>query len=395
MSKRDCRVCMVAPLYHPSQGGVGKQAKLLTERLAAEGVTVMVITRRMKGLPPAIFPPEVRVFRAWSLKPYLHTFEDVTLANILVSLSFCLSCALLLVHNRREYTIVHFHGASLPLVICLPLLKLMRKRVVAKVAGTLGTEAGALRDRYCGLGNLLIRLLRRVDRFIATSSEIATGLLHDGFSQETIVRIPNFIQTESYPPVASDLKTQKKKAAGLRSGPIVTYSGRFITSKGLAYLLGAWQVLASRQPTASLLLLGDGPLLADMRRLAAELKILDRVDFRGHLADVREYLQATDIFVLPSLQEGMPNSLLEAMAAALPVVATNIGGVRDVLDHGQNGWLVAPRDAAALAAGLETLLGDVRLARKLAANGFRTILDRYSLDGVVLKYIELYQKIEH
>ena len=151
------RVCVVSPLYHPSLGGLGRQAQLLTERLAAEGLNIFVIARRMKGMPQATYSPAVKVYRAWSIKPYLHNFEEVRLINILVSLTFSLSCALLLFQKRREYDVVHFHGASLTLFFNLPILKIFGKKVIAKVAAAkVGTEAGSLKGHYFGIGNLII-----------------------------------------------------------------------------------------------------------------------------------------------------------------------------------------------------------------------------------------------
>jgi len=120
MSHELKRVCVVSPLYHPSLGGLGRQAQLLTERLSAEGVDIFVIARRMTDMPPARFSPGVRVYRAWSVKPHTHTYENVNPLNILISLTFSLSCMFLLFRKRKEYDIVHFHGTSLPLFISLP-----------------------------------------------------------------------------------------------------------------------------------------------------------------------------------------------------------------------------------------------------------------------------------
>jgi glycosyltransferase involved in cell wall biosynthesis len=366
---------------------------LLTERLAEEGVEIFVVARRMRGMPPAVYSDKVRVCRAWSLKPDLHTFEAVTLTNILVSLSFCLGCAWLLLRHRREYDIIHFHGASLPLFVNFPLAKLLGKKVVAKVAGTLGTEAGALRGRYRGLGDLLRRLLRGVDAFIATSSQIESGLLADGVAREKIARIPNFIDPKFALPDADADRARIRERIGLGDGPTVVFSGRFIACKGVDHLLWAWQQAAGDFPDARLLLLGDGPLLEEMKGLARGLGVGGSAEFRGHVANVAEFLRASDVFVLPSLQEGMPNSLLEAMACGLPPVATRIGGVVDIVRDGENGILVAPGDAAGLAAGIRRFLGDRTLSMQMAKGARKTILDHFLLDKVVTQYLSLYGRL--
>ncbi len=386
------RLCVVSPLYHPSLGGLGRQAMLLTERLAARGIKVFVIARRMDGMPPAAFAPSVTVHRAWSLRPRVHHYERVGLRNILISLSFSLSCALLLVRKRKEFDIAHFHGASLPLFLNLPLLKLLRKKVVAKVAAAnIGTEAGSLRGRYLGMGSAVSRMLRSVDVFIATSAEIEEGLGRDGLVR--VRRIPNFVDTAEFRPAAGGEKNALRERLVLGTGKIVVFSGRFDQRKGIVYLLEAWKIAASAVPDARLLLLGDGPLLRDMKDRAASLNIASSVVFNGRVENVPDLLRASDVFVLPSLQEGMPNALLEAMACGLPPVATRIGGVTDIVRDRENGLLVQPRDAKGLAEGIVSLLKDDSLGREIGRGAFRTITDSYALDSIAARYVMLYREL--
>lgn len=388
------RLCVVSPLYHPSLGGVGRQAQLLTERLAKKGVKVFVIARRMKGRLPAVFSKKVRIYKVWSIKPYLINFEKVTPLNILISLTFSISCASLLLWKRKDYDIVHFHGASLPLFISLPLLKILRKKIIAKVAAAnIGTEAGSLRGRYLGLGNLIIRLLKMIDAFVAMTFEIETGLLNDGFSPAKINRITNFIDTSAFKPISLDNKNDLKKRRGFKNDKIVTFSGRFVQRKGIIFLLEAWKDIIKDFPEAKLVLLGDGPLLADMKSVATEIGITHSVDFLGHVNEVEAFLHATDVFVLASLQEGMPNSLLEAMACRLPVVATKIGGVVDIIKDSENGILVQPGDSQSLVAGFKKLLRNEKLAAAISKNAYKTIKDHYGLNSISQKYIDLYKKI--
>ncbi len=394
MRRKSLRVCVVSPLYHPSLGGLGKQAQLLSERLAENGVDIFVIARRMKGMPPAAFSRKIRVYRAWSIKPYLHNFEKVEPINVMISLFFSISCARLLFKKRKQYDIVHFHGASLPLLLNIPVLKLLNKRVIAKVAGAkLGIEAGALNGRYYGLGSLAVRLLKMVDAFVATTEEIEEGLLEDGVSAEKINRVPNFIDTDRFTRSSADFKEGMKANKGYKDSRVVTFSGRFIYLKGIIFLLEGWRDVAKLLPDARLLLLGDGPLLYDMKEAARRLGIADSVEFLGHVPHVNDFLSMTDVFVLPSLQEGMPNSLLEAMACGLPVVATRIGGVVDVVRDEENGILVEPRDPKGLAKGVVRLLKNDALAARISLRAYQTIRECYNLDDIIHKYHELYKKI--
>ncbi len=389
---RTIRLCVVSALYHPSLGGLGRQALLLTEKLAEEGVKVFVIARRMKGVPPAEFSPKVKVLRAWSLRPQVYHMPEVNLVNLLTSLSFCITCGWLLWKHRKQYEVVHFHGAGLPLIVNLPLLKLLRKKVVAKVAAAgLGTEAGSLRGRYLRIGTLLSKLLRKVDAFVAISEEIKEGLLKDGVKAARIWRIPNFVDLRQYRKVSLPEKLQLKRRLKLPEGILVIYSGRFVQRKGINYLLEAWIEVQRQFPQARLLLLGDGQTLEDTKRYAEKLGISKTVLFLGHVNNVQDYLCSADLFVLPSLQEGLPNALLEAMAAGLPVVATRIGGVEDIVENEKNGLLVPPADSKALAEAIKRLLSNKALAEHLARSGYSTIKKHYSLDSIVKKYLKLYR----
>ncbi len=393
--KRRIRLCVVSASYHPALSGLGRQAKLLTERLAEEGIALFVIARRMKGMPPAEFSPKVKVYRGWSIRPYIHNYEKVSIVNILISLTFSLSAALILLWKRRKYDIVHFHGASLPLLISLPVLKLLRKKVIAKVATAgIGTEAGAFRGRFMGLGNLFAWIMKHADMFIATTAEIEKGLLSDGIPSERIRRITNFIDTACFHPVSLEEKRQIRKSLGLAlEWKIAICTSKFLPRKGIDDLLKAWQIVVSDHPEAVLLLLGEGPLLDSMKQLASELGISDRVLFCGLLPDVTAYLQSSDLFVLPSRQEGMPNALLEAMACGLPGVATRIGGVVDVIQDGKNGVLVPPYSPESLANAIKNLLANESLARQYSVNGLHTIHEYFSLDSIVKKYISLYKEL--
>jgi glycosyltransferase involved in cell wall biosynthesis len=391
---RTIRLCVVSALYHPSLGGLGRQAQLLTERLAEDGVRVFVIARKMKGVPPAEFSPKVKVLRAWSLRPQVYHMPEVNLVNLFTSLSFCITCSWLLWKYRNQYDMVHFHGAGLPLVVNLPLLKLLRKKVIAKVAAAgLGTEAGSLRGRYFGMGTLLAKLLQKVDAFVAISEEIKEGLLRDRVEEARIWRIPNFVDLRQYRRAELSEKLQLRRRLKLPDGILVIYSGRFVQRKGIKYLLEAWVEVQREFPQARLLLLGDGQTHEDMKRYAERLGISKSVLFLGHVSNVQEYFCGADLFVLPSLQEGLPNALLEAMAVGLPVVATCIGGVEDVVENEKNGLLVPPADSRALAEAIKRLISDKDFAKELAHNGYLTVKERFSLDRIVKEYVSLYERL--
>ncbi len=385
------RVCVVSALYHPNLGGLGRQAMLLTERLRKEGVELFVVSRRMEGMPPAAFSPDVEVVRVPCLFPKIHAFEEVSVRHILLSLSYSAGIAVELVRRRRRYDIVHFHGASIPLFVSLPFLKMMGKKVVAKVAAAkLGTEAGALSGRYWFAGDVLARMMRSVDAFVATSDEIREGLETDGVRPERIRRLPNFVDPAIFHPPAPGEREAGKTGRGDGGRTLLLFTGRLVPRKGVEHLLAAWKEVSAEYPDARLALLGEGPSLQGLVALAENLGIAGTVRFEGRVDDVAERLRSADIFVLPSLQEGMPNSLLEAMASGLPVIATRIGGVSDLVEDGVDGRLVEPADAATLAGALRELIGDPARRERYGRAAAERIARTHGLETRAAEYRALY-----
>jgi glycosyltransferase involved in cell wall biosynthesis len=162
-----------------------------------------------------------------------------------------------------------------------------------------------------------------------------------------------------------------------------------VPEKRVEHLLAAWPAVRQEHRHAQLLILGDGPSAEQLQRQAGT-----GIHFLGRLDDIVPYLQAADLFVLPSATEGLSNSLLEAMSAGLPVVATDVGGAPDVVTSGQSGLLVPAEDPAALQKAILTALGDDRLRQQMAQQARQVIIDRYSLDTVAKKLIDLYKSVE-
>jgi glycosyltransferase involved in cell wall biosynthesis len=159
--------------------------------------------------------------------------------------------------------------------------------------------------------------------------------------------------------------------------------------KGLDVLLDAWSRV-DRRHGARLLLIGDGTIRADLERRAATLHISDTVVFVGHVSSVPQHLVTADIYVQSSHQEGLPNSVLEAMACGLPVVATRVGGTEELVVDGDNGLLVPPGDAGCLAAALSRLLQDGDARRRMGQRSRARILACYELSCVLEQLEHLY-----
>jgi glycosyltransferase involved in cell wall biosynthesis len=151
-------------------------------------------------------------------------------------------------------------------------------------------------------------------------------------------------------------------------------------------------ILKERHPVHALIV-GGGRRIDEIKALAASLGLAGEVHFLGTRRDVPDLLNAMDIFVLPSYSEGVSLALLEAMAAGLPVIATAVGGLPEVVTDGENGLLIPPRDAEALATALARLLEASDFAKKLGQNARKHVREHFSLDRLGREINEIYEEL--
>jgi glycosyltransferase involved in cell wall biosynthesis len=165
-----------------------------------------------------------------------------------------------------------------------------------------------------------------------------------------------------------------------------------VKEKGLHRLLEAWVHVHRAHPTATVVLVGDGPLRGELEALGRRLEISESVRFVGHQQDVQRFYAMADVFVLSSVSEGVSNSLLEAMAAGVPVVASDVGGNKDIIEHKHSGFLVDWDDAAAASDVLSTLVADAAL-REAMGRAARERVASFAMTSVAERYHRLYREI--
>jgi glycosyltransferase involved in cell wall biosynthesis len=211
---------------------------------------------------------------------------------------------------------------------------------------------------------------RLADRLIVNSQALRCEELAAGFPESRLVCIPNGVRA-----VAGDSAT-----AELDGAPRVLCVGRLDAEKGHTLLLDAWPAVRAAHPNAVLSLLGDGPLAAALAAQVQRLGIADSVRFLGFHAPATPFLLGCDVCVQASPSEGMPNALLEAMAAGRPVVASAAGGTVELVVDGVTGRLAPPGDSGALAAALIEILGQPGLWRPWGEAGRRRVGERFSME---------------
>ena len=239
------------------------------------------------------------------------------------------------------------------------------------VAGRVGRQrlVGACVHRYVAVSENMGRVLRT-----ALNSEEKVQVIHNGVSLDCLT-LPT-----SQMPDAMPVKSDQ---------PFVLTVARLDPQKGLAYLLSA----ATCVPGAMFLVAGDGPERGALEAESRRLGLAERVRFLGHREDVPALLRRCDVFVLPSLFEGLPVSVLEAMGAAKPVVATAISGTDEAVVHGETGFLVAAGDPVALAEAIRQLLADPGLARRFGMAGRARVERQFSSETMADRVSEMYGQV--
>jgi glycosyltransferase involved in cell wall biosynthesis len=250
-------------------------------------------------------------------------------------------------------------------------------------------EGGRLRMAAYRLTNGL------VDHMTIVSEAAARRFVADRIVPERLLRvIPNGVRTEHYRNVPAEIRESLRRLLGLTDAFVWLAVGRFETAKDYPNMLRAFARVHERRPEARLLLVGRGSLQDETEALVRDLGLGDAVRFLGVRSDIPEVMHAADGYVLSSAWEGMPMVLLEAAAAGLPIVATRVGGNHEVVRDRETGYLVPPRDDAALAQGMLGLMGlPMPERRAMGDAGHQHVRSHYGLGRVAERWEELYREV--
>jgi glycosyltransferase involved in cell wall biosynthesis len=249
-------------------------------------------------------------------------------------------------------------------------------RVPVRLASRRDVSIPERRSAHLRLQHLAYSFAHRI---VVNSGAAADRLADEGVARARVAHIANGLDLARYAPGAQ------------RGGRVVTTVANLRPGKGHDVLLDAAALVLAHHPDVRFQIVGDGSRRAELERHAAALGITAQVAFRGHSADVPAVLRESDVFAFPSFMEASPNAVLEAMAAALPIVASNVGGIPEVVTHGRNGLLVPPRNAQALAAGIVRVLDDPAHAAALGTAARQTAADNFSFERMVAEFERLYR----
>ncbi len=232
------------------------------------------------------------------------------------------------------------------------------------------------------------------ERLIAVSGQLKENLIQQGFPKEKFTVIHNGIDLSPYQVDGDQVKRKAKAALGIHTSTrVIGTVGRLVPIKGYEDFLTAAGKIKSFEKDICFLMVGDGPCLEKLKEQAANLGISEQVIFTGYRADTADIFFAMDVFVITSLSEGLPIVMLEAMAAGLPIVATAVGGIPEVITHQKNGILVKPRQPNELADRIIALMEDPVKAIALSLAGKRTVRDGFSMDVPAALTADLYDEL--
>lgn len=372
-------VAMFIQHYHPFVGGAERQLQALTSSFQHIGVRTVVITRRLAGPE---FTPRETVAGALVFRVALRG------GHVLRSVTYTLGALQTIWGYRRQIDVLHAHELLSPTTTAVLAKLLIRRPVVAKVLGG-GSMGDVPKLLSKPLGHLRMRIFKRlVDRFICVSSEIAEQLRAVGVPESKLIRITNGVNSAMYLPAEAGDQLAARAALGLARGPMVLFSGRLAPEKGLRTLSTAWRTVQATHPDAQLVIVGEGP-----EREFLESSATPGMRLVGKQTNVRDYLRAADVFVLPSQLEGLSNALLEAMSTALACVATPVGGTTELIANEQTGLLAAYGQSDVLATALSRALDDEQLRARLGSAARAFVVEHYSLETTAQALASLYHSL--
>ena len=235
-------------------------------------------------------------------------------------------------------------------------------------------------------------LLKKFSRIVAISDQVKKEILDAGIPDNKISIIDNGINLHRFEEQFDTKEIRKQFGIPLESQVIGTV-GRLDLEKGHHILLEAAKIVIQKNPSTFFVIVGDGYLKNDLTSRAEELKIEDHILLPGTLKEIPKILSVFDIFVLPSLTEGLPMALLEAMAAKKPVIASRVGAIPKVIIDYETGILIKPGDVNELSNGIIDLLRDKDKANLIVKNAYNKIVQEFSSNRMAKQYINIYENM--
>ncbi|MFH0794035.1 MAG: glycosyltransferase family 4 protein [bacterium] len=346
--------------FHSGWGGQSNHILILCRGLAARGHEVVMAV------------PEGSELARRGGKAGLDVFTGVRFERGLRSL-WSDARAMRRLAKARRFDVIHTHGSQDSWATAAALAGLAPRPLVMRTRHNIFP----IRDHWAN------RWLW--GRFTDSIACISNAILEDCaakpyLSRERLALIPSAVDADYY---AGGQGARVQAELGLEGRYVAGITGRLREEKGHRYLLEALPQVAAVAPDFILLVVGAGSLEDALRAQARELGVANRVIFTGFRADIADVLAALDLFIMPSVSEGLGTAVIEAAAAGLPIIASDVGGIPDIITHGIEGWLIAPTQSSALAEAILRFYHDRALARRCAEAAASKARKRFSITALV------------
>ncbi len=382
------RIVLISRRFWPLIGGAETMIANLSAELVARGHQATVLT--------ACWDPH------WPAEIVHHSVRVVRLpqpvGRVVGTWRYMRELAGWLRRNRGLYDLIYASQLKHDAYVAVRCGQRFGKRVVLRASG-----AGATGDCHWQsvgrCGQRIRRQTRRAQAIIAPSAAIEAELRAAGYSAATTVRLESGVVLPE--PPSSERRRKARQTLGASNAamgladdtPLAVFTGRLHEGKRLNVLIAAWWQVVRSGRDARLWLVGEGPEHEALERQIGESGLSGKVSLVGAFDCVEDLLFAADLFVLPSREEGLSQALLEAMAAGLPVVVSDIPGNRRAVTDGIQGIAVPMDDAAALAEAIERLLERPNLAMQLGAAGRWRVVTEFSLARMVDEHLALFGRL--
>jgi len=401
------KICMITSSYPRYEGDfAGVFVKSLAEALVSIGHEVHVLAAYDPHVAPAADASYVKlhyfhyaVSRGTHLVGYARSLRsDARLVPLAVAFlpTYLLSgtVSLARLNLKENFDVVHAHwvipcgpiGAMASLLLNVPM--------VLSLHGS---------DVYVSERNRLSAIAARISfrvarSIVACSSDLRARAIRIGAPQSKALTVPYGVDVRKFSRhIAGEQSVLAEFSQG--RGPLVLSVGRLVGKKGFEYLVRAIPLILARTPSVRFAIVGDGDDRSRLVKLAHELNVEDRIAFLGAVpwTEVPRYLSACDVFVVPSILDssgnidGLPNTLLEAMAAGKAIVASNVAGIAQTISHGIDGLLVAEKSPAEIADAVTALLSSPDMARQLGESAREKVLNHFSWEGAASAYSRIYE----
>lgn len=364
----------------------------LYRRLVEKGHEITVVSCRFSGEPSVEVLDGVRILRVFSfLMPRVRypiypfpSFVDFT--RKIKSIT-----------KDDDYDVIHAYNYTHLTSLPLPLLKKILKRplVISISFGSMKNPwsyVGGWVDKAAGVYFSIIGhvILESCNRVVVPNSAMLREALDTGIPNYKVQLIPNGVNLDVFNPEI-DGKRVRKELGIKDTEKLVLFTGAIHPLKGISHLIRAARNLLKENRNLKFLIVGDGSYINEYKRMSSSMKT--NLRFTGFRSDIPELLNASDIFVLPSLSEALPSSVMEASACAKPVVASRVGGIPDIVLDKKTGILIEPASENELRDALNKLLQNEGLRERMGREGRRYMETRFNWKDIVLRYERLYDEV--